>query len=258
MSQATREFRHRFVLPHSGGMEMNMLALTNHTFSQQAEKALADLGHRTLRLPPHPALPEPVASHPDMLLFFAPDAILCTKSYYAIAKRELDEASAACGMPIRLIEAEYGKEYPRDVLFNALPMGKYLICNTKAVAKELLAQEFVPCHVNQGYAKCSTLPLGENALITSDAAIASCAKKNGIDVLQIRAGHISLSGYDYGFIGGCASFTPFGGSSTVFFYGNLLSHPDGKAIDTFCQKHGYQTIDLTNFPLCDIGTIFMI
>ena len=112
-----------------------MLAITNHTFPREAEEALARFGHRTLRLPTHPNLPAPVASHPDMLLFFAPDTIFCTESYYKIAARELGEISLVYGAPIRYIEKEYENEYPRDVLLNALPLGKHLFCNTKTIAQ---------------------------------------------------------------------------------------------------------------------------
>ena len=100
-----------------------MLAITNHTFPKEAEETLAQLGHRTLRLPPHPNLPKPVASHPDMLLFFAPDAIFCTKSYYEIATQELEEISSAYGAPIRYIEKEYGNKL-RNLSLN--PFGKLL------------------------------------------------------------------------------------------------------------------------------------
>ncbi len=235
-----------------------MLTITNHTFPYEAEKLLTAFGHRTLRLPPHPALPLPVASHPDMLLFFAPEAIFSTKSYYQIAKRELNEISEAYGSPICFIEKEYGNAYPNDVLLNALPLRKNLFCNTNAVAKELLDLGLVPCHVKQGYAKCSALPLGDNAMITADASIATCAKENGIDVLKIQAGHIALPGYDYGFIGGCASFAPRGKINTVFFCGDASKHPDYNAIKQFCKLHGFEIISLSNIDLCDVGTIFII
>ena len=235
-----------------------MLAITNHTFSYEAEEALSKLGHRTLRLPPHPNLPSPVSSHPDMLLFFASGAIFATKSYCKIAKNELKEISLTYGTPIHCIDAEYQNEYPGDVLLNALPMGENLFCNTKTVARELLELGTNPNHVNQGYTKCSVLALGEQALITSDASIAEKAIDIEVDVLQIQAGHISLSGYDYGFIGGCASFAPRGGIDTVFFYGDLFLHPEGEKIKSFCEKHGYRIQCLSNTPLCDIGTIFII
>ena len=235
-----------------------MLAITNHTFPHGAEETLARLGHRTLRLPPHPNLPEPVASHPDMLLFFAPDAIFCTKSYYQIAARELDEISSVYGAPIRQIEKEFENAYPNDVLLNALPIGKQLICNTKTVADELLNLGLELCHVNQGYTKCSSLPLGDKAIITADPTVAKCADERGIDVLQIQKGHISLSGYNYGFIGGCASFAPRKNIDTVFFYGDIVKHPDYNRIYNFCVLHKYNVRSLSNFGLCDVGTIFMI
>ena len=235
-----------------------MLAVTNHTFPREAEEALNRLGHRTLRLPPSPNLPQSVASHPDMLLFFAPDAIFCTKSYYSIATSELKEVSSVYGAPIRLIEKEYGNGYPYDVLLNVLPLGRHLFCNTKAVANELLTLGLAVEHVNQGYTKCSTLPLGDKAIITADASIAQGAKECEIDVLQIAEGHISLPGYNYGFIGGCTSFAPRGGTDTVFFCGDLHRHPDCTKINNFCQTHGFRILSLSNADLCDVGTIFII
>lgn len=235
-----------------------MLALTNYTFPHEAEESLMRLGHRTLRLPPHPSLPTPVASHPDMLLFFAPDAIFCTKSYYKIATKELAEISLIYGAPVCCIEEEYENAYPRDVLLNALPMKKHLFCNTKTVAKELLTLDLEPCHINQGYSKCSALPLGTDALITSDASITQKAKQTGIDVLEIQTGHILLDGYDYGFIGGCASFAPRGKINTVYFCGDISKHPDAKRIEIFCRLHGFELTSLSNSCLCDVGTIFMI
>ena len=235
-----------------------MLAVTNHTFPKEAEETLMRLGHRTLRLPPHPNLPKPVASHPDMLLFFAPDAIFCTKSYYGIATHELEEISSVYGAPIRFVKKEYGKEYPNDVLLNALPMENFLFCNTKTVSDELLTLGFQIQHVNQGYTKCSALPLGKDALITADTSIATSARACGIDVLQICEGHISLLGYNYGFIGGCASFDARQKLKTVFFCGDVSKHPDYNRINRFCQSHGYEIISLTDIGLCDNGTIFMI
>ncbi len=235
-----------------------MLALTNYTFPTDAEETLRRLGHRTLRLPPHPNLPTPVSSHPDMLLFFAQNAIFCTKSYSKIAAKELEEISAVYGAPIRFVEEEYGNEYPDDVLLNALPLGNRLFCNTKTAAKELLELDVPPCHVNQGYTKCSSLPLGKNALITSDPSIAQEARKHGVDVLEIEAGHISLEGYDYGFIGGCASFAPREEVESIYFCGDITKHPDATRIEKFCLSHGFQVISLSSAPLCDVGTIFMI
>ena len=235
-----------------------MLAVISYTFPREAEVALVALGHRTLRMPPHPALPSPVASHPDMLLFFAADAIYCTRSYAQIAKRELLEISAAYDRPICCIEKEYGNAYPHDVPLNAVRIGDNLLCNQKTVAPELWRSGLVPLHVNQGYTKCSVLPIGNRALITADASIAACAKKNGIACLQIQPGDIFLPGYHYGFVGGCASLAPRGDADTIFFCGDFSQHPDAKSIEDFCHSFGYQVCSCGNIPLTDVGTIFMI
>ena len=95
-------------------------------------------------------------------------------------------------------------------------------------------------------------------MITADASIAKKATEMGVDVLLIQAGHISLLGYDYGFIGGCASFAPRQNIDTVFFCGDVSQHPDYNRISVFFQANGLSIINLSNFGLCDVGTIFKI
>ena len=56
--------------------------------------------------------------------------------------------------------------------------------------------------VKQGYAKCSTVLVNEQACITADTSIAAAVKQCGLDVLQIRPGFVELPGYPYGFLGG--------------------------------------------------------
>lgn len=236
-----------------------MLAVLDCKFPIEAETALIELGHLPLRLPPHPLLPPPVASHPDMLLFFASDAVFCTQSYAEIAKCELRKISEHLKLPIRTVKKDYGAQYPSDVLLNAAPIGSYLLCSPKAVAPELVEGygDFV-LPVRQGYTKCSVLPIGNHALITSDSSIASVAMHKGLDVLQISPGHIRLDGYNYGFIGGCTSFLPYKDTDTVYTCGALSAHPDATRIIDFCKQYGYCIRSLGTFPLTDVGTIFLI
>jgi hypothetical protein len=58
--------------------------------------------------------------------------------------------------------------------------------------------------VKQGYTKCSVLPVSNNAFITDDISIYNQCVSFGIDVLYVGKGDVSLPGYNYGFIGGCA------------------------------------------------------
>jgi hypothetical protein len=113
-----------------------------------------------------------------MLLFFAPCGVFSTKSYAEIANKELEQISGHLGKPIFMIEKDFENCYPKDVLFNAVTVGKRLLCLPMATASEvtrLFANNVLP--VRQGYTKCSTLPVGDNALITSDISIASAASR---------------------------------------------------------------------------------
>ncbi|MBQ9784622.1 MAG: hypothetical protein IJW29_03885 [Clostridia bacterium] len=236
-----------------------MLALLDARAPKECAAWLARIGHTPLCLPPHPALPAPIASHPDMLLFFAPDAILCTESYARLAQKELEVISRAARRPICAIAAEYGAQYPHDVLFNAARVGNRLFCLPRATAARILE---IPnqaiCPVRQGYAKCSVIPVGENALMTADDSIERAARAANMDVLRLSKGHIRLDGYDYGFPGGAASCAPYGGTDEILFCGDLSVHPDALQMRDFCAAHGYRLCDCKDFPPTDVGTIFLI
>ena len=235
-----------------------MLAIVDERIPQNAEAALCARGWELLKLPPHPALPTPTASHPDMLVFFAPDAIYTTARYLQIALPTLQRISLAADRPLRTVTREVGERYPADILLNAAPVGKRLFALCAHTAKEVTACGYTPVNVRQGYAKCATVPIGDNALITADHAIAEAAKACGTEVLQIASGHVTLPGYDTGFIGGAASFAPYHSTDEILFCGSLDLHPDGDAIRAFCHRHGLRAVSLSPDRLYDLGTVFLI
>ena len=235
-----------------------MLVVTDRRIPDAAQKTLIDRGATLIKLPPHPALPAPVASHPDLLLFFAPDAICCTESYQKVAAPELELICAAIKKPIRTVSEELGATYPKDILLNAAPVGSILFCHpthTARTVREHPAYHTLP--VRQGYTKCSTLPVGDQALITEDPSITAAATARGIEVLQISKGAVTLKGYDTGFLGGASSFSPYGAYREILFCGALECHPDAKRIRDFCNQHGYGVTSLSDEPLCDVGTMFV-
>ena len=236
-----------------------MLAVIDHRASECVCRALRELNFEILSLPPHPALQKPVASHPDMLLFFASDQILCAKSYLAIAQKELAQISAITKRPIQTIEAELSEDYPHDVLLNAASVGGHLIAHPKAIARELLTHpsySLVP--TRQGYAKCSVVSVDQNAIITSDPSIAKSAKQAGIEALLVQSAPISLKGYANGFLGGATSYSPYREVEYILFCGDWRAHPDAEAIEHFCRRHHKTPIALGNEPLVDLGTVFLL
>lgn len=150
------------------------------------------------------------------------------------------------------------KDYPNNVMLNCVVLNDKLICNIKTIADEVLQMAIKDnlkiINANQGYTKCSTCIVNENAIITSDKSIyKSC--RNEMDVLLIRQGYIELSGTDYGFIGG-SSFKY--NRNTVVFTGNIELHPDYESIKSFAQNHNVELLSLTENTMIDIGSIIPI
>ena len=76
-----------------------------------------------------------------------------------------------------------------------------------------------------------------------------------IHVLKISPGHISLPGCKYGFIGG-ASFIDER-AKTVYFFGEIDSHPDATNIISFIEQAGYSVFSLDG-ELTDFGGAVII
>lgn len=224
--------------------------LVDTRISKKCEDTLLSLGYEPIKMPPHPSLPVPVASHTDMLVFLFEDTLICTKEYYRIAKKELDSTEKR----IILSEERAEGNYPRDILFNAAPVGEYLFGKLEHISSHIKALPYKMCNINQGYAKCSCCTVSDKAIITSDPSLESAAKAVGIDVLKVSEGHIRLPGYDTGFIGGASG----AGERFVAFCGDISTHPDAEKIKSFCKKHGKEPISLSDEPLFDLGTLFFL
>ncbi|MBR6514612.1 MAG: hypothetical protein IKT46_07255 [Clostridia bacterium] len=199
---------------------------------------LCSIGFSLVLLPADPNLPEPVSAHADMLIF----ENIIQKDYYKRNKELF------LGYDLILAEESFGNEYPGDVLLNAFTIGDTLFGHLESLSKEIRNLYLKQVNLRQGYAKCSTLLFGNNA-ITADRGIASALSEHGVNVLLITPGHIALPGYDYGFIGG-ASFVY---EDKVIFFGNIEEHPDGVAILDFIGQAGYEAVyDKTEKPV-DLG-----
>ena len=236
-----------------------MLAVLSQQAPVDLQNELRARGIAVCLLTPHPFLPPPVAHHPDMLLFVAPDAIFCTKSYAKIATNELAVIAEYTHLPVCPIDRSVDAQYPADILLNAAPIGGRLFCLPRHTAPELTAHPAYRVHpVRQGYAKCSILPVGQNALISEDPSICSAARQAELDVLQVTPGSVRLTGYPHGFLGGAASFSPLAETDEIFVCGDLDRHPDAARIRAFCEQRKKQIIPLGKGPLTDVGTIFLL
>lgn len=160
-----------------------------------------------------------------------------------------------------------GRNYPGNIIYNAVCTGKYFIHNLRYTDPQLLeaaklwhetsfpGQPFIKIDVKQGYTRCCCLPVDDSSFITSDRGIARSLEKTGACVLTIREGNIALPGFDYGFIGGCAGHIIIDGRRTVIFNGNLSSHPDYEKIAAFIKDRDIDLKFFEDHTLTDIGSI---
>lgn len=150
-------------------------------------------------------------------------------------------------------------KYPNIVALNVCIFGDNLIANLNYTDKKILdfclENNFNILHTNQGYAKCSSAIISNNALITSDESIYRLCKNNKIDVLKISNGGIKLDGYNYGFIGGTCGFID---KNTLAFSGNIKLHKDYLNIKDFAKNYNINLLSLSNEMLYDIGGILPI
>lgn len=230
------------------------LAVVGSRISDSALARLEGLGVKALVMPAHSFLYDAVATHPDMLLHhlggdtivYAPgtdDGILDTLRAYGF--------KLLCG------EKTLSATYPNDIAYNVARVGKYYFHNLKhtdPLLKELLNQQGIePVHVEQGYSKCSILPVDEQSMITTDAGIAKAARRAGLDVLLAECGSsIRLPGLNYGFIGGACGLI----SKSLCAVNGSLKKLDGcEAVISFLSKRGVRAIELSDDFVMDVGSI---
>ena len=234
-----------------------MLAVTDIRLPEKCRASLSARGFSVVSLPPFSALDVRVASHPDMLIFPLGDRLFVHKDYYAEAQTVIDKIIEQTSLSLIFTDDVVGAEYPRDISLNLVVSGNYILGRydsmAKAVAAHAKSMNIQLVNTKQGYAKCSTVALGDSALITADPTLEHAGRAISLDVLRISEGHVTLDGYDHGFIGGASGIY----GNTVFFCGAILSHPDGNGIVKFCRAHGFDVVSLSDEPLFDIGTIFL-
>ena len=221
----------------------------------EAKEKLNKLGFTVLPLPSFGKLKGSLSSHPDMLFQCLEGKLFCPRSYLddPEAKAVLETVALSGKLQLEPSLEPMGPDYPSDILFNVLTVGRHLIGRLDKVCKMILytavssGYELLP--VKQGYARCSTCMVGPDGAITADPGIAQTLGQIGLDVLTVSNDPILLDGFDHGFVGGASGCF----RDKVYFTGSLESLPAGPQIRSFCQKHGFEAVSLTQGPMKDHG-----
>ncbi len=207
----------------------------------------------SILIPELPLVDSKTAYHADLSLCILGNDIVCAPSLYERFE-QIKSPDFIGGFNFIKGSCEPREPYPNDILYNAAVVGKYVFCKKDSTDKKLLEiaelRGYQIIDVKQGYARCSTLPVSDTALITSDNGICSAALDLGLDVLQVTNEGVSLDGYPNGFIGGCGGFF----ENKLIFSGDISKHRDYGRIKDFCEKYCVEVL-FTDEPLYDFGSI---
>ena len=233
--------------------------ICDNRINSAAERELMKRGYTVLKLPRHKRLTEAIESHPDSLIFRLGDTLIATCEYCEEAAFIFSDIREFCPeVKLKFIDVSLGKGFPNDARMNAAVIGKYLIANKKTIAKEILEigekEGLTLINVNQSYPNCSILKINDENVITADVGISRALSVTGINVLLIEPGHIFLPPYEYGFIGGSGGVD----GKSVFFLGDIMTHPDGERITEFIENLGMKVVSLGEEKLEDMGGIMFL
>lgn len=212
---------------------------------KEAADTLISLGFRIFKLPRQRNLPLPIASHTDIAMARVGKRIFTSRAYREENPELFSEMEE--NLPFEFIytdEAPMG-EYPLHAIFNCLVIGGKAFARTDALspslAEHLQCEGYDIIKVKQGYPACTVLPLSGSLAITSDRGMARALGSSGISVKLISdSSAIALPPYPFGFIGGSGAVL----GDTVYFFGNLSSHPDSEAIAAAIADSGKKFVSL--------------
>ena len=154
-----------------------------------------------------------------------------------------------------LIKGEnLGGKYPQDALYNLVKFKDFYIHNDfteKNIENFLIEKGLYHLKVNQGYTRCSLIPLGD-LLVTSDYGIYK-ALKNKVDIELVDNDKVILDGFDQGFLGGTCGLV----GNQLIFSGDISRHKAFYKIEEIC---GHKNIEILypNIELVDLGSIIEI
>lgn len=231
------------------------LAIVDFRISNSEIKALQTLGCKVLKCPPSAKLYDAVCGHPDMLIHTISKSTLMT--HLSMDKIFINLLQNDFNFDVIFSKSELNEKYPYDITLNAVNLKKYFIHNIKYTDEFLLKYmtDKILIDVKQGYTKCSTAIVNDNAIITSDRSIARALKETDIDVLLLPPGDIELPGLNYGFIGGSCGLLD---EKYLVFYGDLKNYKYGSEVLAFLDKYNITPIYLSDSNLIDRGSIFFL
>jgi hypothetical protein len=228
-----------------------MIILSDHKIPGAAKKKLESYGEVVL-LKTSGIVYDALSGHPDIFLCRVNTELVVAPNLPESYKSILEKNDIAF-IPG---ESFVGDKYPETAAYNAVFDGNRLIHNFRYTDSVLtqIAEDLDLVHVNQGYARCNLLALGNNTFVTSDHGIQRVLEHYGFNVLFTDPSDIRLPGVRHGFFGGCCGIH----GNDLFILGSLSQLQQGNDVREFIETHGYRIIELYNGPLFDGGGLLFL
>jgi hypothetical protein len=193
------------------------------------------------------------ADHPDIQMFSAFDTVFVHYNFSPETERliALRNNVIRCSKKLKVV-------YPEDCSYNIAFTGKYALYKQGIIPDEIESffntNRIIKIHVPQGYARCSTIILADDAIATEDIGIAVEAEKSGLTVIRLTPGLIPLKGFPRGFAGGiCGLF-----NKTLYVTGQLPEEESYQRLRAYCSGIGVAINELCAEHARDFGSILFI
>lgn len=230
-----------------------MICFVDYRTTVNEINSLKKLNYDVIKIPKDNNLYEAINGHTDIQLNILNRHTIIVNKNINLSFKELLKTKN-----INFIESDstLSSKYPNNISLNAYITDNYLVHNLKFTDKKILeySKNKKNINVNQGYTKCSILPLREKAIITNDAGIYNTLKSENFDILLLPFGDIELSGFNYGFIGGVGGMIS---NDSMAFFGSLDNYTFGNEVKNFLYKYDIKPIYLSNTKLIDRGSLLV-
>lgn len=230
--------------------------IVDYRISKTEENSLLKLGYNLLACPSSHKLYYAICGHPDIQIHIIDEKNIIV---HKDMSHKFIENLKKLNINVITSDSSLSSKYPQDIILNAVNFSNYFIHYLNYTDKNLLSLIKLAnkklINTKQGYTKCSTAIVNDNAIITSDKNIAKSLQKENIDILLLPPGDIILPGLNYGFIGGACGLIE---KNVLAFYGSLECYAYGKEVLSFLKKHKVEPIFLSEGKLIDRGSILKL
>ena len=228
-----------------------MLIIADKRIPQQAKENLLKYGKLVL-LETTGITEESISGHPDVFICETENKIIISPNLPDKIKRKFSENKISFNEG----EKPVGIDYPEAAHYNAVVKDNCIIHRNDITDLQIIneCRGFKRINVNQGFTRCSLLPLGNNNFITSDEGIYKILLQEKFNALKVSTEGIILPGHKYGFFGGTCGFH----NNKVFILGNIKHYYDGEKVKEFLKSLNLEIVELYDGPLFDGGGIFFL